>query len=69
MNGNILALYMYCSSPGLTVGKCKVASDKPYSCRNRQDAATLRAQDFTVLGEGLLFPFLQEEEDMLSRSA
>jgi hypothetical protein len=69
MNGNILALYMCCFYPGLTAGKCKVTSDKPYSCRNRQDTATLRAQDFAVLRVGLLFPFLQEEEEMLSRSA
>jgi hypothetical protein len=69
MSGNILDLYMYCFSPRLTAGKCKVTSDKPYSRRNRQGTATLGAQDFAVLGEGLLFPYLQEEEEMLSRSA
>ena len=69
MNGNVLALHMYCFSPGLTAGKCKVKSDKSYSCRNRQSVTTSGAQDFSVLGEGFLFPFLQEQEVMRSRSA
>jgi hypothetical protein len=69
MNGNILVLHMCCFSPGLTAGKCKVKSDKLYSCRNRQGITTSGAQDVSVIREGLLFPFLQEQDDMLSRSA
>jgi hypothetical protein len=69
MNGNILALHMYCFSPGLTAGKCKVKSDISYLCRNRQSTTTSGAQDFSVLGEGFLFPFRQEQDEMLSRSA
>jgi hypothetical protein len=60
---------MYCFSPELTAGKCKVKSDKPYSCRNRQGTTTSGLQDFAVLGESLLFPFLQEEEEVLSQYA
>jgi len=70
MNGNIMALHMYCFSPGLTAGKCKVKSDKPYYVGlSKALHTTSGAQDFSVLGEGFLFPFLQEQDEMLSRSA
>lgn len=56
MNGNIMALHMYCFSPGLTDGKCTVKSDKPYFVGLSK--ALLRQEHKTFLSLEKAFFFL-----------